>query len=1024
MYLHDVGNLTELFGGKEGTIIKNFKKTDDSTVTLSILHPTSPRRGISLNLIIDDVSSYPSSHKTLAYTDDEVSSSVTPVIESLSDLAPASLYEIIGYLIGSLCPEKKDVASQMGLPFGPTRESQAAAKAAEVTSNKGKGKAVEEDESDTENDYEDDELFGINAGQTVQIDTRMKEDLHKDFAQIFQAGFKPGFTRVSELDNVVSVAVPIFALRIPLNALQAWDTRLISQNHLYLVLLINTGSLYPVDLDKYSNANVRFAVGISRKYKPSRDAIATAFRSHSAIDSYTQGEFEAFSLSKTFNSLFERFPEVLHHRRKLSLGWPAAETIAFDPTSDKNRIDQKVAAKLDKEEASFKENYKLPEDPLAFKATSNNYPLIAFSYLVRRFVMCPRYCLVCHRAINSDIIAMKPYICDNNLCLFQFMALGLGPSVEYEIKTNPSVVDLLIQLCFSAAREGELHELPTGLDLKVPLPGTASKQGDKLVDFDGLSTIELKRSALASLIMELPAVHDMKAWLTGEGMTLDEKRLGKSRKLQDMKYGKINPSAFNLLRWIVASNTSYLLPIVDEDEMVQGVPKTYKQFKFIVGSPAKEHLLKKNVEAVKARNVAAYKHPTLFGFHGSSLKNWHSILREGLHFRKTTNGRAFGNGVYFALDGNISANSYSQYATSTWKNADNPLARVFALCEIVNCPNEFVSKSPYFVVDKVDWIQTRYLLVQPISTHSSYDPNQSSTPVSVRGGQGAMDLLPLDPTYPLHMSNTSIQIPNPIPKLQRLTAKLSAGNEEALTAYDCELIFATFRQQAAPQGLVSSTAKKKSQPVVEKDDFVPASEQLLSLIQLLPPPRNASPISTSTLQKEIKAMMKAQANSTPSKLGFYFDPERSRDNLFQWVIELTGFDKDLPLSKDMRDKGVQSLLMEVRFADNFPFSPPFFRIIHPRFLPFIHGGGGHVTGGGSLCMDLLTTDGWSSIYQIEAILLQIRMAISNLEPRPARLDPQRWNQPYTMWEAVQGYERACAAHGWQVPPEIKAMSRM
>ncbi|KAJ7474937.1 hypothetical protein FB451DRAFT_1247033 [Mycena latifolia] len=29
----------------------------------------------------------------------------------------------------------------------------------------------------------------------------------------------------------------------------------------------------------------------------------------------------------------------------------------------------------------------------------------------------------------------------------------------------------------------------------------------------------------------------------------------------------------------------------------------------------------------------------------------------------------------------------------------------------------------------------------------------------------------------------------------------------------------------------------------------------------------------------------------------------------------------------------------------YPIGPPFFRIITPRFLPFIQGGGGHVTGG-------------------------------------------------------------------------------
>jgi hypothetical protein len=62
--------------------------------------------------------------------------------------------------------------------------------------------------------------------------------------------------------------------------------------------------------------------------------------------------------------------------------------------------------------------------------------------------------------------------------------------------------------------------------------------------------------------------------------------------------------------------------------------------------------------------------------------------------------------------------------------------------------------------------------------------------------------------------------------------------------------------------------------------------------------------------------------------------------------------------------GVNSLIFEIRFPATFPHEPPFFRIIRPRFLPFIQvrsyphklthsdcvrqGGGGHVTGGGSV----------------------------------------------------------------------------
>jgi len=41
-------------------------------------------------------------------------------------------------------------------------------------------------------------------------------------------------------------------------------------------------------------------------------------------------------------------------------------------------------------------------------------------------------------------------------------------------------------------------------------------------------------------------------------------------------------------------------------------------------------------------------------------------------------------------------------------------------------------------------------------------------------------------------------------------------------------------------------------------------------------------------------------------------------------------------------------------------------------------------------MDLLTADGWLPSYSIPAVLLQIKMAISNPDPKPARL-AQNWD---------------------------------
>ena len=51
--------------------------------------------------------------------------------------------------------------------------------------------------------------------------------------------------------------------------------------------------------------------------------------------------------------------------------------------------------------------------------------------------------------------------------------------------------------------------------------------------------------------------------------------------------------------------------------------------------------------------------------------------------------------------------------------------------------------------------------------------------------------------------------------------------------------------------------------------------------------------------------------------------------------------------------------------ENYPFDPPFVRVVFPVLT------GGYVLGGGAICMELLTKQGWSSAYTIEAVILQI-----------------------------------------------------
>ena len=202
-------------------------------------------------------------------------------------------------------------------------------------------------------------------------------------------------------------------------------------------------------------------------------------------------------------------------------------------------------------------------------------------------------------------------------------------------------------------------------------------------------------------------------------------------------------------------------------------------------------------------------------------------------------------------------------------------------------------------------------------------------------------------------------------------------------------------------------------------DYVPGSLDYTAL-PMLEMPAWASSSATSRLMKDFKDLIQVQKKEPLHELGWHIDEDKI-ENMYQWIIELHSFDPTLPLAKDMKAKDIKSIVLEMRFGKDYPMSPPFVRVIRPRFLGFMEGGGGHITSGGAMCMELLTNDGWSAVSSIDSVLLQVRMAISSLDPRPARLQPHGRGD-YGVGEAVDAYLRACSVHGWTIPSGFREMA--
>lgn len=106
--------------------------------------------------------------------------------------------------------------------------------------------------------------------------------------------------------------------------------------------------------------------------------------------------------------------------------------------------------------------------------------------------------------------------------------------------------------------------------------------------------------------------------------------------------------------------------------------------------------------------------------------------------------------------------------------------------------------------------------------------------------------------------------------------------------------------------------------------------------------------------------------------------ELVNDNLFEWHARLHQVDPDSPLAMDMAAMNVPNILLHLVFPDNFPFAPPFMRVVEPRIEK------GFVMEGGAICMELLTPRGWASAYTVEAVLMQFAASLVKGQGRIVR----------------------------------------
>ncbi|MCJ1427152.1 hypothetical protein MMC29_005055 [Sticta canariensis] len=1162
-----------------------------------------------------DVGDYPTSHNYILCTASQhVPASISSALKDIDDFNGIKVAQMLSKVVKVFDKATRESFDDPDGDIAMDSESESVEPGSDPEEEEEPGDEYEEDDPpwypQSPRHQTNPAISAIRPGDRLSV-LAQNSRIRRDLLAAKKAGFRVGHLGAllnNGRDAFVTVSCRVAKLGISEEALQAWD--LDPNQYFILVIRYTAGyqTLENLTADEiFGQKNIEIRVGVNQKYKIPISQAIDAFSQTKVKSKETQtndletspiAEGEGLNplfIGRTLEELMNiRLVVLLRYRFQKGLSWGGSEEFYNDHQGrallNSDAIDPKYWVEDDSKLTNT-----LPDLVTADHLTQSeecSFPLLAMQFALRHLVRCTEFCLVCHCKVEADFEALKPYVCSKPLCLYQYMSLGFGPSIEHEIMSQPHVVDLLVSFCYSSAHNHKLSSFPVGMSLDVPspwaMPGLTppikfdlssvhppslhvnSLLGDQIDPIDPMQpfstavvnspkspknrakfdranmelifppgektlhagqwiylivpgipeermhcrvieamhpTVRLgvpvsrtpaaidqilqrtvkdhrpessasqhqfsftsnrsgltsaltpaatpppsvletsfpeaqfvvydqkfddlqqseKQQSICILLDTLPSVRQMKDFMLS--------RNGKNTSLRAWS-DRISPAALGVLRWIIASNRSCIIQVDNingetgkSEERVSGMPQ-WMQFRFAQGAPDKEQRFVTSVRQ-EAKNS---NHPTLFAWHGSPLYNWHGIVREGLHFQHTAHGRAFGNGVYHALDVSTSlgycglSRRHSYHPSEQqgvpigdWPHSELKITDAVALNEIVNAPERYVSSNPHLVVSQLDWIQSRYLFVKCYKQGQMIQDNPPT------------QIYEQDPTWtPLGATRQKVIIPiTAVSKSRRpITKTVKNGNKKAkvnTTAGLDDLVVLSDDTDVEDRAILFSDEEKsssKSQPDVKgkalvdltseesyktsKTDFVPGVLDHTTL-PLLAPPAYATSMATRSLQRELNNTLQIQNSLPAHELGWYIDPNLV-DNVYQWIVELHSFDAHLPLSKDLKAKDLKSVVLEIRFGKEYPISPPFVRVIRPRFVGFASGGGGHVTAGGALCMELLTNSGWSAVANIESVLLQVRLAISSTDPRPARLEPGPVRD-YGVGEAVEAFIRACNAHG-------------
>ena len=274
----------------------------------------------------------------------------------------------------------------------------------------------------------------------------------------------------------------------------------------------------------------------------------------------------------------------------------------------------------------------MPNHKADFKLSYISSPLFYFIFeCIDTMLSLTTTCSICGKPLPFPVL--KPAICNNPTCEFGLRQLSVGNSLIQEIKRDPAAADYV----FSAFANAFGSQFVT-----PPPPAFITQTANQVF------------STLPPMAQIAKQYHSDKELING-----------------------IGTKAVDLLRYIIFGNRNQFLLLPDSLKFKNiNCPN---QFMSICATPEAE------VEFQKLKS----RYGSQLLWHGSHSDRWHAIFHNGLinasGTRLQANGAAYGNGIYFAYDANMSW-GYVRSARNVYANSAFPTFACIALCEVAKVP--------------------------------------------------------------------------------------------------------------------------------------------------------------------------------------------------------------------------------------------------------------------------------------------------------------------------------------------------